>query len=179
MNVAEEFLDTARHLSSADEGREPTQGDLRTAAGKCYQAVYHQLMEVCANDLIGQEEDADFSMEAWDEVYRFPTHDMARKGCVAAKGLPFPKALKDFAGTFVQLQNARIAADYPKSTAVTLSEAAGLVRDSRQCIDLITGVSRQDRITFVTRILFSGKGVTDARERAKSKNPDALFYNKG
>ena len=178
MNVVEEFLDTARHLCSADEGREPTQGDLRTSAGKCYQAVYHQLMEVCANDLIGQEEDADFSKEAWDEVYRFPTHDMARKGCLAARGLPFPEALKEFALTFLQLQDARVAADYPKSIVVSAIEAAALVKDSRQCIDLITNVSRKDRITFVTRILFSGKGVTDARERAKSKKPDALFYDR-
>ena len=179
MNVAEEFLDTARHLCSADEGREPTQGDLRTAAGKCYQAAYHQLMEVCANDLIGQEEDADFSREAWDEVYRFPTHDMARKGCVAAQQLPFPEALKEFSRTFLHLQDVRVAADYPESIAATLNEVSALVDDSRACIDLITGVSRKDRITFVTRILFSGKGVTDARERAKSQNPDALFYNKG
>ena len=178
MNVAEQFLDTARHLSSDDEGREPTQGDLRTAAGKCYQAVYHQLMEVCANDLIGQEGDADFSRVAWDEVYRFPTHDMARKGCVAVKGAPFQKELKEFAGIFVHLQDIRVAADYPESIAVTMIEVATLVDDSRKCIDLITGVSRKDRITFVTRILFSGKGVTDARERAKSQNPDALFYQK-
>lgn len=178
MNVAEEFLDTARHLCSVEEGREPTQGDLRTSAGKCYQAVYHQLMEVCANDLIGQEEDADFSKYAWDEVYRFPTHDMARKGCLAAKGLPFPEALKEFAGTFLHLQDVRVAADYPKSITVSQNETAKLVRDSRRCIELITGVSRKDRITFVTRILFSGKGVTDARERAKSKNPDALFHDK-
>ena len=103
---------------------------------------------------------------------------MVRKGCAAAEQLPFPEALKEFAGTFLQLQDARIAADYPKSIAVTLNEVSTLVDDSRECIDLITSVSRKDRITFVTRILFSGKGVTDARERAKSKNSDALFYHK-
>ena len=140
--------------------------------------AYHQLLEVCANDLVGQEGDADFSRQAWDEIYRFPTHDMARKGCAAAEQLPFPEALKEFAGTFLHLQDVRVAADYPKAITVTAIEVAGLVRDSRRSIDRIKSVSRKDRITFVTRILFSGKGVTDARERAKSKNPDALFHDK-
>lgn len=109
-----DLIETARGLTELSP-RRPVQANLRRAVSTAYYAMFHCLASSAANLLIGRRGNRSSARHqaAWHQVYRALEHGMARNACQHKQVLEeFPLEIRDFAQSFVDLQQARQRADY-------------------------------------------------------------------
>ncbi len=138
MGLAEDLLRQANHLAKY-QGANPTQADLRRAVSTAYYALFHLLIDDPAQRWNG-------TSAAVTGLERAFNHGQMKNSSLrfdAPQWLDWhdaiqiiPPALRSVAGAFVELQNARHAADYNthRKWAVTdiqetLNTAAAAFRD--------------------------------------------------
>lgn len=128
--------------------------NLRRATSSAYYALFHTLAKSCADLLVGGA-GAKKSKPAWKQVYRAVEHGFAKNACadgpVIAK---FPKAIEDFANTFVAMQTKRHAADYDPFSKFTKSEVHQDIATVVAAIAGFDGVPVKDRRAFCAFVLF-------------------------
>ena len=115
-----DLIEAARVLAESGPG-DPTQARLRRAVSTAYYAVFHCLAATAADLFIGRQR-----TPAWHRVYRSVEHGRVRNACREARAMrEFPREIRNFAKTFVELQIARQQADYaldPDPEAYTKSD---------------------------------------------------------
>jgi hypothetical protein len=132
--------------------RRPRQVDLRRAVSAAYYAVFHELCHVCANTLVGTG--AASATEAWSLAYRSVNHGVAKRRCRALPNQAFPPGIRNFAKTFVTLQEERHRADYDPTARFSRSSALRLVGNARRAVAFMGATPRSVRLAFAAHILF-------------------------
>ena len=179
MSYAEDVAVAAHYIGSVPSEHLSAQVMLRIAIHTSYQAVLHCLQRMCADEFIGDESDEDRPNKAWHEVYRALRHDVIRRSCQDNDIRHFRQEFRALAMGIYSLQQARFSADYDSRTVVDSRQVQGLVRVAEDCIKTITNAKRKDRLAFAAWIMFDRTGgVKDARSRARSVDPTALFPKK-
>ena len=152
-----DLLASAQLLVAASKGR-PSQVNLQRAASAAYYAMFHCLARSAADLFVGGT-GADRSKHAWKQFYRALDHGAAKTACrdgaVMAK---FPKAIEDFANTFVTMQTKRISADYDPSAWFTKLEVAQDIATVRQAISDFLAEPKKDRQAFCAFVSLKRRG---------------------
>ncbi|MCA6261215.1 MAG: hypothetical protein IM668_09490 [Phenylobacterium sp.] len=134
--------------------RKPSQANLRRATSAAYHALFHCLARSNANLLVGGA-GACRSRHAWTQVYRAIDHGTAMTACKDGNTIrKFPKAIEDFANTFVTMQSKRNSADYDPTARFTKSEVVQDIATARQAIVAFGAAASKDRRAFCAFILF-------------------------
>lgn len=176
MSYSDDLIDVAKGLCIPAYGANPTQAALKTAIHNCYQAVFHSLQNMCANELIGDETDKDCPINAWFEMYRALKHETLLQACSFQELRIFPKEFHLLGVSVRFLQKARHSADYNIRSQVTQSDARGTIEMAETCIEILRNARKKDRLAFSAWIILDRRGgVADARKRARSGNPTALM----
>jgi len=98
--------------------------------------MFHALAGCCADLLIGGTR-ADRSRHAWRQTFRALEHGAAKNACMhRAIVQQFPKAIEDFANSFVTLQQHRHAADYDPAERFKKSDVEADIDTAEDAIRL-------------------------------------------
>ena len=179
MSYAEDLTIAAEFIRTVQSDQLPRQVMLRIAVHTSYQAVLHCLQTMCADEFIGDEYEEDRADMAWHEVYRALRHDVLRRSCQDYDIKHFPPAIRELARSVYSLQQARFSADYDSRVIVDEVQVGGIVALAMDCVNKIGNSKKKDRKAFASWIMFDrAGGVKDARARARSIDPTALFPKK-
>lgn len=144
-----DLIATARDLAELNPERH-AQANLRRAVSTAYFAVFHSLACNAADLLIGSRRS-----EAWHQVYRALEHGSARSACRNKGALQkFPHRIREFAETFVALQDMRHRADYALDALFDKLGTLDVINDAENSIREFEQVHDQDRRGFVAHVLF-------------------------
>ena len=115
---------------------------MRRSVSSAYYAVFHALCFVCASELIGWTQENDLV----EPVYRLLVHGAAKKRLKGRDAGLIGASVVDIGNGFVELQDARNAADYsPPALIVRQDETLRLIALAGQTISLIEELTTQDR----------------------------------
>ncbi|MBV9290461.1 MAG: hypothetical protein JO288_22030 [Hyphomicrobiales bacterium] len=133
-----DLIDVARLLTTHQSGA-PRQALLRRAASTAYYAVFHALAARCASSLVT---DSGSDWDTYTLVYRALDHNSARRLFQGRDvGTVFGAEVADFGAVFVNLQEARILADYvPQPFPFGKAQVAELVERARSACDIINAM---------------------------------------
>ena len=150
LNVnAHDLIATARGLTESGP-RRATQANLRRAVSTAYYAVLHSPARTAADLLIGRNRNA-----AWYQVYRALEHGSAKNACRNKQVIQgFPPAIRDFADTFVALQDARHEADYAFEGWYYDVDTLAAIDRAENAIGQLEQTDIQHRRGFVVHVLF-------------------------
>jgi uncharacterized protein (UPF0332 family) len=159
----EHLFDQADDLVRSGGGR-PRQVDIRRAISASYYGLFHAVVAGAADLVIGQK---DRSKPLYGLVYRSIDHNRLREFCkdVQKPGLPdrykrclpsasFGADIKAFATAIVELQERRHTADYDPMVQMKQSDAMLLTRTARAALARFQGAMPDERIVFLTLLLF-------------------------
>lgn len=150
-----DLIRLARTLASGVEAGEVSgsgQVELRCAIRSAYYALFHLLSRQCADLFAGQDPD-DRSDPAWLQAYRGLNHGTVRSRCGNGQYVArFPPAVRQFAGTFLQLQVARHAADYDPSAKFGNKDVLAAIEDVASAMAAFETVSEKDRRAFAVYV---------------------------
>ncbi len=106
-----DLVAAARDSLPSIPGR-PREATLRRALSTGYYALFHCLAETVADLLVGGP-GANRNESAWRQAYRAIEHSQVRERCRKSVEInKFPKEIRKFAETFVDIQMKRHKADY-------------------------------------------------------------------
>lgn len=151
------LLETAAELADVS-ARRPRRTDLCRATSTVYYALFHCLARACADILAGAGGGG--SRTAWRQVYRALEHGQTKRRCRHPAMREFPVAIRDFAETFVSLQDRRHLADYDPDTPFRKSEVQEDVQRARTALTRFAEASREHRRAFAIHVLMKVR--TDA-----------------
>lgn len=151
VTAALDLIETSRRLAQLGRSR-PRQADLKRAVSTAYYAVFHALARCAADTLVGSGADA-----AWTQVYRSLEHGTAKNACRGAQAHGFPPDIVSFAGSFVELQEARHRADYDPGARYARPDVLALIAACELAIGKLQSASRADRKAFAVWVLFQRK----------------------
>ncbi len=148
-SVMEQMLEQAVELV---ERHPSSSAAKRRAVSSAYYAAFHWLLWTCARTVLPelQSETAEF-----ERVYRTLDHGTL-KNAFASNTLKSNAALSAIGTDFVQLQEARIKADYtpPRRNLFALPEVKEHLARARTIIAGLTDLNAQDRQTLAVHLLF-------------------------
>jgi hypothetical protein len=128
----------------------PNQTFLRRAVSNFYYAVFHEICRQVADQHVGAALRTD---PRYPAVYRSIEHGRARQVCErASKSATSSRELVKIATAFVNLQDARHAADYDPSEKFYVSDARLLFLEAEGAIEAIR-TEFADKKLFLTRLL--------------------------
>jgi hypothetical protein len=106
-----------------------------------------------AADLLIGTKGARRSVAAWSQVYRALQHGPAKDACKQTRSLGFPNPITACAAAFVDLQEARHAADYDPNVRVTRATAQALVDLAENAIRDLAAAPKPERKAFAVLLL--------------------------
>jgi hypothetical protein len=148
-SVMEQMLEQAAELV---ERHPHSSAAKRRAVSSAYYAAFHWLLWTCGRTVLP---DLDPETDEFVRVYR--ALDQGTLKNAFASGLLKSNAALSAIGTdFVQLQEARIKADYtpPRRNLFAVSEVREHLERARTIIDRLTDLNEQDRQTLAVHLLF-------------------------
>ncbi|MBB5518073.1 hypothetical protein [Amphiplicatus metriothermophilus] len=148
---ARDLLQTARKLARS-RGK-PRQSDLRRAISTTYYAAFHCLAQSCADYMVGTNAKTR-SKHAWRQVYRALEHGFSRSACKDSLINDFPKEIRDFSNTFIEMQEKRHQADYDPYARFEKSEALQDILRVEAAIDAFRQAPLKDKRAFCAFVLF-------------------------
>ena len=147
------LLEQAERLIRPEAGR-PRQADLRRAASACYYALFHRLIELACQRIVGGKSDrADtrhvlsraFSHGEMKEASRtFAGGTLPKFLAGQFAGAAAPPKVKKVAGAFVRLQTERHMADYDRSQSLTQADVETLIELAKAAVKLAAGLWAND-----------------------------------
>ena len=144
-----DLIETARGLTELSP-RRPTQANLRRAVSTAYYAVFHCLAGTAADTLMGTGRN-----DAWHQTYRALEHTGARNACRNLGVMrAFPRAIQDFADTFVALQKARHQADYALDGRYYKLNVLSEIDSAEMAIGRLEDADIRHRRRFAAHVLF-------------------------
>lgn len=147
-----DLIESANILVKSCRGK-PSQISLRRATSSAYYAVFHCLARNCADLLVGGT-NAVRSKHAWRQTYRALEHGFAKSACKDGLISKFPKAIEDFANSFVMLQEKRHLADYDPTIRLAKSEVMADIATAKEAIIAFQNEPAKDRRAFAAHVLF-------------------------
>ncbi len=100
-------------------------------------------------------------------MIRCLSHGDTRRACLNAANVAFPPEIHEFALVFVQLHDARMAADYNPMVVVHEDEVLSYVSQAEKVIAGLDSVSLLDQKAFATWIMVQTQGAKDSRKRLR------------
>ena len=147
---ARDLIQTARRLAESGAAQ-PTQADLRRAVSTAYYALFHCLAAAAADLLTGARPDS----PEWRQVYRALEHGKARSACQQQGGMrTFPVEIRDFADTFIDLQQARQQADYAHEGEYSEPDVLATINEAENAISKFEQADARHRRSFAVHVLF-------------------------
>ncbi len=159
---ADHLIELAQTLVNARGAGAPRQVVLRRVVSTAYYAVFHALCGTIAETFV--------SAGVWKSrvlFYRSMEHGKAKDRCKKLGQNPLPnrekqffatkafgQELRDFANTFVQLQEVRHLSDYDPDYRLTKLQAQQSIDDARKAITDLNSANDQERNKFLAYILF-------------------------
>jgi hypothetical protein len=170
MISVDDLLLLARQEARPSGKGRPIHTILRRAVSTAYYAIFHALCEANAKEFVGIHRNA----AAWKTkviFYRALDHGKTRERCQRASAgqlslklqnslgiVAFPQDLRDFAETFVSLQEMRHACDYDPEFSVSKREALLAVTDAEKAISILRLIEKEDLRLFLAFLLHDIRG---------------------
>lgn len=137
-----DLLDVSGALAAIRGRTNLRRAAMRRSVSGAYYAVFHALCFVCASELIGWSHEN----ELLEPIYRMPDHGLAKKRLKGREAAAIGPAAVDIGNNFIDLQEARNAADYsPPSLTVRHDETLRLIALAVQTVALIENLTTSDR----------------------------------
>ena len=150
MDLPRDLMETARRLTEPGAGQ-PTQADLRRAVSTAYYALFHCLAGAAADLLIGSSS----HHPEWRQVYRALEHGNAKRACRQQGAMrALPREIRNFAKTFVDLQDARHQADYAPEGQYLKPDVLAIIIQAEEAIDQFEQADVRRRRSFAVHVLF-------------------------
>ena len=144
-----DLMETARRLTESGASQ-PTQADLRRAVSTAYYALFHCLAAAAADLLTGSSRGPE-----WHQVYRALEHGKAKRACRQQGALrAFPMEIHSFAKMFVDLQEARHAADYALEGEYSKPDVLAIINRAGDAINEFEQAGVRHRRGFAVHVLF-------------------------
>jgi hypothetical protein len=137
--------------SSRQEAASPVADSVRRSVSTAYYAMFHVLAASNADCLVGPPQGG-LGQHAWLRAYRGMDHREARRYLNQDRQL-FSPPVQRFIDTFGELQDARHAADYDPSRAITPSEATNWLDRAEAAIGEFVQVDRNERTAVAIQAL--------------------------
>ena len=145
-----DLLETARRLVESG-AVQPTQTDLRRAVSTSYYAMFHCVAVAAADLLTGS---GSHSPE-WHQVYRALEHGKAKQACQQQGVMQmFPREVRTFGDTFVDLQKARQQADYAHEGQYLKPDVFAIITRAEDAINQFEQADVRHRRGFAVHVLF-------------------------
>ena len=161
-----ELLDTARTLTSTSSSA-PTDADLRRAVSTAYYAVFHAVLTAGADRLFGA---GLRGTPGYTIVYRSFDHGRLKRVCEGiARSVPSPTLqrqigrasvhvdLRDFARSFVELQDLRHRADYDPGIALVQNDAVAAIDRAERAMASLASAPGDERSDLLA-LMLGGRG---------------------
>jgi hypothetical protein len=129
----------------------------RRAVSTAYYAVFHTLAKYCADELL---QPINRSSDEYSRVYRALDHGTLKSAFSVQQGpLRTRENLRKICESLIRLQSERHRADYlpPVDNVFSLGEAKRLLDQARTAVTEIESLSKQDRRTLATSLLFRNR----------------------
>ena len=131
----------------------PRQASINRAVSTAYYPLFHTLSAVFVAQTLGSLRSARY-WEIVTPVYRAIDHASARKAFDrTVKDSTSPEPSRELGRAFVDLQAARIAADYDPGSRCTRPEAIDLIAQARDAIDTLRTLPKEDRLLLVAQLI--------------------------
>lgn len=148
----EDLLSVARQLAQLDHGR-PRQATLRRSVSTAYYALFHALCDTCVKQTVGWKRRVDFWAPI-SPIYRAIDHGSARRLFLTLRSSRHAVGqLKRLADLFVELQDARLRADYDPATRLTRGQAIEYTSDAEEAIRMLDGLNSEMQLQLVVQLL--------------------------
>lgn len=146
-------------LDQADDliSRYPTsRAARRRAVSSAYYATFHALSECCADWVLPEEDE---TSETYEKVYRAIDHKPMKNAFRNQTALRQRPALLRIGETIIELQNARLSADYLPSghKLFSLADAEEYMAKARLTVERIDRLTPADRTTLAIHLLFKDR----------------------
>jgi uncharacterized protein (UPF0332 family) len=145
----EHLLQLADELASPPRRGRPRQVRLRRAVSSAYYAGFHSLCTQATDLLVGATEQ---NTKRYSLVYRSFDHREIRAACLHTDA--FGQEIKDCAQQFLELQAARLEADYNPSKYLTALDVQSLIQRARKVIAALETADEEERKLFLTGFKF-------------------------
>ncbi len=162
MSLVAGLFETALSLSSPRAKGRPRQAKLRKAVSAAYYALFHQILQVSADSLVGTSAKKRKS-QAWARVYRALNHKDVARVCrdlrrpPAASAEVHDPALVKFADIFLMLIVKREEADYDPNADFFKRDVQVLIEQAQSAALLVADIATEPTLDFVTAMLFGAK----------------------
>jgi hypothetical protein len=148
--IHDDLLDIADELARRDLGR-PKQSSLRRAVSSAYYAIFHALAFMCTSSLIGWN-------KPWDvttQLYRALDHAAARKLFERDRqGVVYGREAASFGRIFIELQQARVIADYdPSPFNLNRQATQELIDRAREAARSMQTISAEKRLLIAVHLI--------------------------
>jgi hypothetical protein len=149
----DDLLAIAGQLAGSDAGR-PRQASLQRAISTAYYALFHGLCDACVAALIGWQH-RPWSWSVVAPTYRALDHGTAKKCFRGLRSRPdTPDELRGVADASVDLQEARLRADYDPEVRFAREDALQFVDQAATAIALLRAMPAQARLELVVQLVF-------------------------
>lgn len=126
----------------------------RRAVSTAYYAIFHHLAWSSAELLIGSMEADTTSRPAWVQAYRALEHGAIYNACRHRETVSkFPRAIEDYAGTFVAMQDRRVLADYDPIGVFRESDVLAQIDGVAFATDAFDREQAKDRRAFCAYVV--------------------------
>ena len=146
-----DLVAAARDSLPSAPGR-PREATLRRALSTGYYALFHCLAATAADLLVGGP-GANRSESAWRQAYRAIDHAQVRERCRRSGEInKFPKEIRKFAETFVDIQMKRHKADYDPDGQYFKSSITRNIVEVEAAISAFESAPARDRRAFAVYV---------------------------
>ena len=146
----DDLLALAKDLARREQGR-PKQVSLRRSVSTAYDAVFHAIAFLCADELVGNSK----PWSAFSPIYRALDHQAARKLFESDRGgKTFGADVAEIGRIFLLLQEARQLADYdPKPFLYRRQETLEFVDQAARAIQIVDAIPKHTRLPLAANLV--------------------------
>lgn len=128
----------------------------RRAISSGYYAAFHELMWLCANEILPDE---DIGSLEFERVYRAIDHGPVKNAFLANGPLKQIDALRRIGTDLIQLQDARMSADYspPRPNLFDRATAMEHIARARSLVSRLQDLNEKDRQILAVHLLFQAR----------------------
>ena len=147
------LLELAERMARIEIGN-PRQTSLKRAISTAYYALFHALSQMCVDQTVGSTFRSTRYWQVVTPLYRAVDHGPAKKLFERlAKAKDTPDLLRLVSGNFVELQTARVAADYDPGRRYRREDALDVVRQAREAIEALRALPREDLLPLAVQLI--------------------------
>ena len=124
------------------------QAELNKAVSHAYYATFHTVTNDCADLLVGATPE-DRRQKEWTQAYRALDHAQVKRLCRPSNVSRFHPGIRQFAETFIELQESRHTADYAPDANFARERVESFIDDAESAIAAYRSVPEDERRYFM------------------------------